>query len=696
RATVNGCSVAPAAGQPQMANGCRTTIVEPHAHRTPFLLGSEGERQTGIRVAALQPRVLLIPTATATVAVTATNDPMRLLESAHQPPSPSLQVLPAAARSGLSGTWSLHDDGMAPQQGPPSRLHGRQARSRSRGGSQPQALQTHPGAQIIMRGNPWDAVQVSTLHPTGSNHVQSGISEQSNSTHPSGTGHMVQRNSGGGAAEAAACLRAAVYCPATITAEEGPRGLELLLRSHGSYLPLRARWRVGEGAAPEVLRSPLLLPEAMESSGGHGGGAENGVIDAVGAVAVQQLIHSTQQFILGPAGGAVPQAVPDAMVGPDVNQLQLLDLDLMELPRQPGIALVDFRWRDRPCRAVPLVLTTNPAVATELQAAVAGWSRPQAELDELLLDYGTWEFHVSGAVQWPRCRSSPSSTLPSGVPSPHLAPIITLTSSPAPAPPLLTLANSTSGTTAAATLPANVSPTMDRTSSGCSGGTSDSPLHLSTSRLMDLSAHLLRYVSACGWVHTAEHMQRQLDCLNMVTTSTATAMATAPLRIAAWEAANSSASLTRLGTDASDADAGEGADAGALRAMAPGGPATWEGWGSVSATACESEGGEMGVEGVQECKPKGIFEASSGPDKPVACGGGYGGGGDGNTVQRDIRRRRGGNSGGKDDSGCGGTRAPCASDIILPALGLGRTSLATERAFAEYADPWICKLSPVL
>ncbi|GLI61090.1 hypothetical protein VaNZ11_003305 [Volvox africanus] len=693
-------SVAPAAGQPQTAHWCRTTIVEPHAHRTPFFLGSEGERQTGIRVAALQPRVLLIPTATAMTAVD--EGSMGSLESAHQPTLPSMQVVPSV-------TWSLHDDGMASQPRLQSRSHGRQARRRSRGGSQPQALPPQPDAQITMRGDPWDTIQVLSLHPAGSSHVQSGSSEQGNGAHPSGTGHIVQRNGGAnggsGAAAAAASLRAAVYCPAAITAE-GPSGLELLLRSHGRYLPLRARWRVSEGATPEVLQSPLLLPAAVESSGGHGGGAEDSDGDAVGAMAVPQLIYSTQQRILGPAEGAVPQAVPDAMVGPDVNHLQLLDLDLMELPRRPGIALVDFRWRERPCRAVPLVLTTNPAVATELQAAVSGWSRPQAELDELLLDYGTWEFHVSGAVQWPRCSSS--SSVPSCVSSPHLAPIIAFTNSPTPAPALSlsTLANSTSETTAAATLPANVSPTMDRTSSGSSGSSSGSPLHLSTSRLMDLSAHLLRYVSACGWVHTAEHMQRQLDCLNMVTASmtTATAMRAAPFRVTAWEAANSSASPTRLGDviDASDADSGEGDDAEALRTLAPRGPATSEGCSSASATAWESEECETAVEDVQECKPEVIFGASSGPDEPVACGGGSGGsgsggGGHGNMVQRDIHRRRDGNGGGRDDSGgCGGRRALWTSDIILPALGLGSISPTTERAFAGYADPWICKLSPVL
>ncbi|GIL81276.1 hypothetical protein Vretimale_1093 [Volvox reticuliferus] len=715
-------SVAPAAAHPPTANFRRTTAAEPHAHRTPFLLGSDGERQTGIRVAALQPRVLLIPPVTAAMAVTTANGAMGPLEFAQQPPSPSLQVQSAAARPALSSRRSLHDDEMASQPRPPPRLHGRQARSRSRGGSQPQSLpMPHADAQVTMRTDPWDtATQVLSLHPTGLSHDLNGISEQGRDAHPSGTGTMVQRNGGpnggggDGTAAAAARLRAAVYCPVTITREEGPRGLELLLRSHGSYLPLRARWRVGEGAAPEALRPLLPLAAAVELSGGHGGGAvvEHVEGDVVGAAAAPPpSIPSSQQLILGPAGGAVGGAIPDAMVGPDMNQLQLLELDLMELPRRPGIALVDFRWCDRPCRAVPLVLTTNPAVATELQAAVAGWSRPQAELDELLLDYGTWEFHVSGAVQWPPRRLS--SSVPSGVSAiSHRAPLN------APAPPIVTIASSSSGTswTTAATPPASVTPNRDRGSSACSG---DSPLHLSLSRLMDLSVHLLRYVSACGWVHTAEHMQRQLDSLHVVTSSTvAVSTVAAPLRMgAAWEAANSSASLTRPGgmMNASVADAGGGDDSEIRRALAPGGPVSAEGSGSASATAWESEEGEAALAGVQDGGPRGTFGASSGPGKPAVCGikcgegGGYGigggsaGGGDGNMVQRGIRRRRGGNggdggadSGGDGGSGGGGPRVLWASDVILPALGLGRTLPAVERAFTEYADPWICKLSPVL
>lgn len=44
------------------------------------------------------------------------------------------------------------------------------------------------------------------------------------------------------------------------------------------------------------------------------------------------------------------------------------------------------------------MLTADPAVALELQAAVGTWSRSQAELDELLLDFGTWEFHAARGV----------------------------------------------------------------------------------------------------------------------------------------------------------------------------------------------------------------------------------------------------------------------------------------------------------
>ncbi|KAG2449249.1 hypothetical protein HYH02_005995 [Chlamydomonas schloesseri] len=74
---------------------------------------------------------------------------------------------------------------------------------------------------------------------------------------------------------------------------------------------------------------------------------------------------------------------------------QVAALELQEPHLQPGVAMLDVRWRGVPCAAVPLVLTSDPELARELAVAAAAWPRSADELDALLLDFGTWEFYVA-------------------------------------------------------------------------------------------------------------------------------------------------------------------------------------------------------------------------------------------------------------------------------------------------------------
>ncbi|GFR48451.1 hypothetical protein Agub_g10352, partial [Astrephomene gubernaculifera] len=233
-------------------------------------------------------------------------------------------------------------------------------------------------------------------------------------------------------------LLAVVSCP-TLQAAAGPQAsgggssssLEVLLRCQGRYLPLQYSWGpqlVAGAAAAEPGTS------GREAGAGLGEEAEAGEV---------------------PPGWSV-KPLPDVRtVRSDVNLPQLLRVEPRELPSRPGIALVDFRWCGRPCRAVPLVFVREAGVVSELGGAVPCWPRSPAELDELLLDLGTWEFHAAEAGE----RQSEAAGVPAA--------------------------------------------------SGGGGGSAALDA-VSAARLAALGAHLLRYVTACGWERTAAHIARQL------------------------------------------------------------------------------------------------------------------------------------------------------------------------------------------
>ncbi|KAG2436301.1 hypothetical protein HXX76_006612 [Chlamydomonas incerta] len=138
-----------------------------------------------------------------------------------------------------------------------------------------------------------------------------------------------------GAAAAAAALVPAAARPA----ELDTRGLQVHVRSRGAYLRCGVSW--------------------LQATGARGG-------DVVAAAAAGR--------------GGRPQVA---------------EMELQEPHLQPGVAMLDVRWCGVPCAAVPLVLTSDPALARELAMAAAAWPRSAEELDALLLDFGTWEFYVA-------------------------------------------------------------------------------------------------------------------------------------------------------------------------------------------------------------------------------------------------------------------------------------------------------------
>ncbi|KXZ47795.1 hypothetical protein GPECTOR_32g407 [Gonium pectorale] len=70
------------------------------------------------------------------------------------------------------------------------------------------------------------------------------------------------------------------------------------------------------------------------------------------------------------------------------------DVELTELPREPGAVLMEFRWGGRLGRSVPLLALeagaggADEGLAAELASVASSWAGPREELDDLLLDLG--------------------------------------------------------------------------------------------------------------------------------------------------------------------------------------------------------------------------------------------------------------------------------------------------------------------
>ncbi|KAG2491283.1 hypothetical protein HYH03_010289 [Edaphochlamys debaryana] len=154
--------------------------------------------------------------------------------------------------------------------------------------------------------------------------------------------------------------------------------------------------------------------------------------------------------------------------GADVDGLALYDIELLQLPVQPGAIVLELRWGNRLSRAAPVVVLEDPAMAAELQQVVrALYDRPD-QLDDLLLDLGTWLHHAAAAR------------------------------------------------TAAANGPAGAAESPAPTAAGPNGPDRPEPQPLAGAPLMPgrvrlLAGHLLSYANACGWSATAAAIRADLE-----------------------------------------------------------------------------------------------------------------------------------------------------------------------------------------
>lgn len=296
---------------------------------------------------------------------------------------------------------------------------------------------------------------------------------------------------------------------------------------------------------------------------------------------------------------------------------------------------------------MPLVLTTDPAVAAELQAAVAAWSRPQVELDELLLDYGTWEFHVSSAV--------PASC----------------TTAALPASTSISSLDATAALVRGGEGSCNLSNRMRSAPDGA-----ELAMQISTRRLVQLSVHLLAYASASGWVCTAAYIQVQLHNLNTTCGAARTGVVTkaVEMKAASCHGHGGTAVVAEMQVmdrtvvpepqlQAMETEAEMGADA--CRAVEL--HHTWLQSTAATAAAAQSVAVDK-ANGHCRCCSKAACALCVGDSSGIVHGHGS----------------------------VSGQRVPWASAVILPALGLSRITPAETSVFHQYAQPCIHALSTFL
>lgn len=123
--------------------------------------------------------------------------------------------------------------------------------------------------------------------------------------------------------------------------------------------------------------------------------------------------------------------------------------------------------------ALPLVLTADEAMAGELAAAARSWGRPEAELEELLMDLGTWECHAGTAL------AAAGQQRQQGAP------------------------NGAAASTAGVGMQHQP---QDEAQEDKSGG----DVRVAAASLLPLGSHLLQYTRLCGWRLTAAHMRHTL------------------------------------------------------------------------------------------------------------------------------------------------------------------------------------------
>ncbi|GLI60129.1 hypothetical protein VaNZ11_002197 [Volvox africanus] len=183
---------------------------------------------------------------------------------------------------------------------------------------------------------------------------------------------------------------------------------EFTIRARGEYLPLRAVRVVPATVAARVslVSEPTWTGTAPR---GGGGSAVSVPMGGIGGGMLGGEDDLLPEMMLGPGQGLqdTRRDIDTGYYSEDGRPApaawmwhESFILELMELPQCPGLLLVDLRGDEpalgrAPRRAVPLVAMTDASAAAELQAAVECWEGTQSELDDLLLDLGTWLHHMS-------------------------------------------------------------------------------------------------------------------------------------------------------------------------------------------------------------------------------------------------------------------------------------------------------------
>ncbi|KAG2434997.1 hypothetical protein HYH02_011995 [Chlamydomonas schloesseri] len=312
-----------------------------------------------------------------------------------------------------------------------------------------------------------------------------------------------------------------------------PPPLEILFRCGNSYLPIRlCSWRLGGGggsstgggsgesggstaAGPVVAArhsSTGVLDRRQASGAADAGGVGGGcIVEWAGLLGTWDHSVGLRLLPAAQAGGVAAGAASDVathgtacddtavdtqlqpqplQLQPRQLQLQVeleLEVDMSHLgPRRPGLALLDVRCRGRPVLALPLVLIAQEAMAAELEAAACSWGRPAAELEELLMDLGTWECHAGAAL----------AAQASGA----AAAVVTEQQQAAAGAP---------GGAAGTRRPGGVEEVVEDVEEG-GDGEDRLQARVAAASLLPLGSHLLQYTRLCGWRLAAAHMRHTL------------------------------------------------------------------------------------------------------------------------------------------------------------------------------------------
>ncbi|GIL76608.1 hypothetical protein Vretifemale_6106 [Volvox reticuliferus] len=147
---------------------------------------------------------------------------------------------------------------------------------------------------------------------------------------------------------------------------------------------------------------------------------------------LELLVRSEGRYlsaIVSNSGPTPATAGDDAATGGDVESRVSYNIELPlappSQPLRPGIVLVDLRVHDAPVHAAPIVVAHNAAMASELRTALATAQLSEDDRDALLMDLGTWLFHVATTCKAdPHRGSGGADSLPGQAPPHQLGPTV--------------------------------------------------------------------------------------------------------------------------------------------------------------------------------------------------------------------------------------------------------------------------------